>query len=656
MSAGEALLEVRDLAVEYGTGPHRAISKAVDGVSFSIRPGETLGLVGESGSGKSTIAKAVLHLVPAAGGSITFDGSDITRVTPQQRRALSSQIQVVFQDPYSSFNPSRTIESSLCEMTLPHGPQDRAEVRRQAVGLLERVGMPASAMGKYPGEFSGGQRQRIAIARALMVNPRLLVCDEAVSALDLSVQAQVINLLRSIQRETGLAMLFISHDLTVVEHISQRVLVLYHGRVMETGGAKQVHTAPGHPYTRLLLDAVPTPDPKRRSRRPLPVVSQDPERSPRECVFAPRCARATEVCEQVTPPAAVLDEGHTAVCHHAGPAAEPVVATARDTGGRAAPDPVADDLIEAPDPSGLPPLAELVRRPASGMPPLDPRETTDGLRRSYPELSDVSIDEVEIDPHVRARFYHRPGSAGRPMLVWAHGGAFVAGDLDMPEANWVGLALAGRNFNVLSVDYRKALGDTAYPAPMEDVLAAWRWATEHADSLGVGPLHLGGASAGGALAAAAALNLRDGSDPLPASVALVYPSLHRELPLWRRDEVTTIRDAAGVTYFSSSWIREMAANYLGDGGADEGRYAFPGEADLHGMPPHLLLLAEHDTLRSSGQAHADSLRSAGIGFRSHIEPGTVHGFLNTPYAPGGVSGIEVIAEWINESNNQNRSG
>ncbi|WP_328543937.1 oligopeptide/dipeptide ABC transporter ATP-binding protein [Streptomyces europaeiscabiei] len=643
MSADETLLEVRDLAVEYDTGPHQALSRAVDGVSFTIRPGETLGLVGESGSGKSTIAKAVLHLVPAAHGSIAFDGRDITRVTPQQRTALSSQIQVVFQDPYSSFNPSRTIESSLCEMTLPHGHQDRAEVRRRAAALLERVGMPASAMGKYPGEFSGGQRQRIAIARALMVNPRLLVCDEAVSALDLSVQAQVVNLLRSIQRVTNLAMLFISHDLTVVEHVSQRMLVLYHGRVMETGGAKQVHTAPGHPYTRLLMDAVPTPDPTRRSRHPLQVVSQAHERSARECVFAPRCAHATDVCEEVTPPVVVLDEGHTATCHHARPAAGPVLA------------PAPEDLIEAPEPSGLPPWAELMRRPMPGMPPLDPGETTDGLRRSYPELSDVMIDEVEINSHVRARFYHRSGSAGRPMLVWAHGGAFVAGDLDMPEANWVGLALAGRNLNVLSVDYRKALDGTAYPAPMEDVLAAWRWATEHADSLGAGPLHLGGASAGGALAAAAALKLRDDSGTLPASVALVYPSLHRELPPWRRDEVTRIRDAAGITYFSSSWIRDMAANYLGDGGPDHGRYAFPGEAELHDLPPHLLLLAEHDTLRSSGQAHADSLRSEGVGFRCHVEPGTVHGFLNTPHAPGGVSGIEVIAQWINEGYGQGES-
>lgn len=313
MTAQSTLLEVRDLVVEYPVKGGRAPFRAVDGVSFSIAAGETLGLVGESGSGKSTIAKAILHLEKAAAGSIVFDGRDVTKIDTKTRRALSRQIQVVFQDPYSSFNPSRTIARSLREVTLPHGVS-ADDANKRAEELLDLVGMPRSALHKYPGEFSGGQRQRIAIARALMIQPRLLVCDEAVSALDLSVQAQVINLLREIQRDLGLAMLFISHDLTVVEHVSHRVMVLYRGRTMETGDATRVHIQPAHPYTRVLMEAVPIPDPAYRGKRAVEDVRTG--RSPKECVFAPRCPFSTEVCEQVQPPAARLGPGHMALCHH----------------------------------------------------------------------------------------------------------------------------------------------------------------------------------------------------------------------------------------------------------------------------------------------------------------------------------------------------
>ena len=314
MSIQSDFLQVRSLTVDYATGGNSERFRAVDDVSFAIGRGETLGLVGESGSGKSTIAKALLHLVPVADGSISFEGRDIAHVTSKERRALSAKIQVVFQDPYSSFNPSRTIESALCELMRPHGNPDRASVRARAAELIERVGLPVSALAKHPGEFSGGQRQRIAIARALMVKPSLLICVEAVSALDLSVQAQVINLLREIQREAGLAMLFISHDLTVVEHITQRVLVLYRGRMMECGASQQVHNAPAHPYTRLLMDAVPTPNARRAVR---PILTEPlPARSSRHCIFAPRCRHATDVCEQVDPPSTQLDSGQVAMCHH----------------------------------------------------------------------------------------------------------------------------------------------------------------------------------------------------------------------------------------------------------------------------------------------------------------------------------------------------
>nr|WP_184842805.1 ATP-binding cassette domain-containing protein [Kribbella solani] len=261
------MLQVTDLTVEYVQGARRPPFRAVDGVDFELAAGETLGLVGESGSGKSTVAKALLRLVPTHRGRITFEGRDLTHLTGKDRRGLSSAIQVVFQDPYSSFNPARTIGDSLREMLRPQGIRDRSVAQARAAGLMERVGLDASALDGYPGAFSGGQRQRIAIARALMVDPKLLICDEAVSALDLSVQAQVINLLRELQQERRISLLFISHDLTVVNHVSQRVMVLYKGRVMEAGDTDTVYSHPRHPYTRVLLDAVPMPDPDAQRRR-----------------------------------------------------------------------------------------------------------------------------------------------------------------------------------------------------------------------------------------------------------------------------------------------------------------------------------------------------------------------------------------------------
>lgn len=317
MSQYDPILTVENLEVAYRTGSRRPPFRALNGISFSIRPGETLGLVGESGSGKSTIAKALLHLAPITGGSIRWKDREITHITASDRRKLSAEIQVVFQDPYSSFNPSRTIENSLVEMLIPQPHFERSIAVQRASELLDLVGMPHSALGKLPGEFSGGQRQRIAIARALMVRPSLLICDEAVSALDLSVQAQVINLLRDVQNEMGLAMLFISHDLTVIDHISDRIMVLYRGKLMESGNADDVYNRSAHPYTNLLLDAVPIPDPElsreRRSRKKAGVVSS---RSDRFCSFAPRCPFADQTCEERAPEATYLTPGHLSMCHH----------------------------------------------------------------------------------------------------------------------------------------------------------------------------------------------------------------------------------------------------------------------------------------------------------------------------------------------------
>ncbi|WP_079055749.1 ATP-binding cassette domain-containing protein [Streptomyces caeruleatus] len=255
-------LQVTDLRVAYGR--RRGRVEVVKGVSLAIAPGETLGMVGESGSGKTTIGRALLGLAPVAGGTITFRGQDITSLPRSRRRALARDIQVVFQDPYSSLNPSMTIEDILVEPLRVAGVADgRTRVRE----LLEQVGLPDDAGERYPNEFSGGQRQRIAIARALALRPGLIICDEPTSALDLTTQAKVLGLLRRIQRETGAAYLFISHDLGVVREVSDRIAVLREGAIVETGDSEQVSLRPAHPYTRRLQLATPVPDPDVQARR-----------------------------------------------------------------------------------------------------------------------------------------------------------------------------------------------------------------------------------------------------------------------------------------------------------------------------------------------------------------------------------------------------
>jgi ABC-type glutathione transport system ATPase component len=260
----EPLLEVSDLTVEFrggrGRGGRGRVT-ALDRVSLSMSAGETHGLVGESGSGKTTLALAILGLVPVAAGQIRFDGQDLAAIGRRSRRRLGRDLQVVFQDPYSSLNPARTIGQTLSEPLAAHEHLYRAQRRRRVAAMLDRVGLPAAAAERYPAQFSGGQRQRIAIARALMVSPRLVICDEAVSALDLSVQAQILNLLADLRRELSVAYLFISHDLAVVRYLADTVTVLNHGQVMESGPAQAVCDRPSHPYTRALLAAVPSPDP-----------------------------------------------------------------------------------------------------------------------------------------------------------------------------------------------------------------------------------------------------------------------------------------------------------------------------------------------------------------------------------------------------------
>jgi peptide/nickel transport system ATP-binding protein len=315
------LLTVSNLSVEYERRHGRASVLAVDGVSFAVDAGETVGLVGESGSGKSSVARAILGLAAVTSGSVKFEGDEIANATYRARRMLARHLQVVFQDPYASLNPARTVGKSLAETVRASPGLDKRAVEQRVATALVRVGLPAEAAKRYPTQFSGGQRQRIAIARALMGWPKLVICDEPVSALDLSIQAQILNLLRDLQRELSLSYLFISHDLAVVRYVSQRILVLYGGRVMEYGEAAGVYAAPAHPYTRTLLAAAAFPDPAVR-RTPHPPTSkslrpgpQPGSASPDSCVFADRCRYAIEECRSRRPRLESRPDGRLLACH-----------------------------------------------------------------------------------------------------------------------------------------------------------------------------------------------------------------------------------------------------------------------------------------------------------------------------------------------------
>jgi oligopeptide/dipeptide ABC transporter ATP-binding protein len=313
------LLTIRDLRVTYGRSRRKSVN-AVDGVSLTVGTGEIVGLVGESGSGKTTIGAAALGLAPASAGQIAFEGRDVTHATAAERRDLSKDLQVIFQDPYNSLNPSRTIGQTLAEPLQVHQKLSRRDVVAAVSAMLERVGLPASAADKYPSQFSGGQRQRVAVARALMVTPKLVICDEAVSALDLSVQAQVLNLLLGLQRDLGVGYLFISHDLGVVRHMCTRIVVLYRGKVMETGSADTVYDHPGHPYTQTLLSASPIPDPDAQALNRTKVKASQPaipDAPATGCRFAARCPLATEICVREDPELRPGPTGSMVACHHA---------------------------------------------------------------------------------------------------------------------------------------------------------------------------------------------------------------------------------------------------------------------------------------------------------------------------------------------------
>ena len=293
----------------------RLALKAVDGVSFAMRRGETLGLVGESGCGKSTVGKLILRLMEPTAGAIKVDGADVAGARGPALRAFRRQVQMIFQDPFASLNPRLKAATIVSEPLENYGVLSAAERREKVADLLARVGMRPEAGTKYPFEFSGGQRQRLGIARALALSPDIIVADEPVSALDVSVQAQVLNLLGELQKKLGLTLLFIAHDLSVVEYLCDEVVVLYLGRVMERGPSKLVYAAPRHPYTKALLATAPVPDPTRvRTHVPLKGDIPSPIAPPSGCVFRTRCPEAIPACAQTVPPVVEIGGGHHVAC------------------------------------------------------------------------------------------------------------------------------------------------------------------------------------------------------------------------------------------------------------------------------------------------------------------------------------------------------
>jgi oligopeptide transport system ATP-binding protein len=324
-TADGALLEVNDLVMHFpiksGVLIDREVGRvrAVDGVSLNIREGETLGLVGESGCGKSTLCRAILQLLKPTSGSVRFEGKEIAGLGTREMRPFRRQMQMIFQDPYASLNPRHRVGHIVGDPLRLHGVASGDELKRTVNGLLETVGLGPEHYNRYPHEFSGGQRQRIGIARALALRPKLIIADEPVSALDVSIQAQIINLLDDLQGDFNLTYIFVAHDLGVIRQVSDRIAVMYLGKIVELGAADEVFTHPIHPYTLSLLAALPIPDPKVNAGREPLVVEGDlpsPANPPAACRFHTRCPYATEICSEVEPELVHYGRGHWAACHH----------------------------------------------------------------------------------------------------------------------------------------------------------------------------------------------------------------------------------------------------------------------------------------------------------------------------------------------------
>ncbi len=309
------LVKVRNLVKYFPVENSDDVVRAVDDVSFDILAGETLGLVGESGCGKSTVGRCLLRLYEPTSGEVSFEGKQLVGLPNNEMQKLRREMQIIFQDPYASLNPRLSILSIVSEPLKIHGIGNKTERKERVADLLKKVGLDPNYMFRYPHEFSGGQRQRLGIARALALNPKLIICDEPVSALDVSVQAQVVNLLQDLQQEFGLTYLFISHGLAVVEHISQRVAVMYLGKIVEIAEAKDLYELPLHPYTKALLSAIPVPDPKHKRER---IVLQGdvptPINPPSGCRFRTRCPIAIPKCAEIVPELREITKGHTVAC------------------------------------------------------------------------------------------------------------------------------------------------------------------------------------------------------------------------------------------------------------------------------------------------------------------------------------------------------
>jgi len=309
-----SLLSVAELSTHYKSDG--GTLRAVDEVSLTVEPGETVALVGESGCGKSTLGKTLLRLIDPTAGTVEFQGQNITALSQKQLRAVRKSIQMIFQDPFASLNPRHTIRDILAAPLKVHGIRDKAERRQRVDEIIDRVGLPREALDRYPHEFSGGQRQRIGIARALILHPELVICDEPVSALDLSIQAQILNLLVEMKQDLGLSYLFISHDLSVVRYFADRVLVMYLGKIVESADVADLWAAPKHPYTRALMDAVPDPA-KRGQVAPIAGDLPSAENIPSGCRFHPRCPLATDICRSQEPQFREIGARHRVACHHA---------------------------------------------------------------------------------------------------------------------------------------------------------------------------------------------------------------------------------------------------------------------------------------------------------------------------------------------------
>ncbi len=313
------LLRVTELTMHFATRQRKASIRAVDRVSLTLKSGETLGVVGESGCGKSTLGRTILRLLEPTSGEVVFDGEDLLSLGPSALRAKRREMQMIFQDPFASLDPRLNIGTIVAEPLVIHRIGDRSSWRQAALDLLETVGLEPDAAKLYPHEFSGGQRQRIGIARALALRPRLIIADEPVSALDVSIQSQILNLLVELRQRFGLSYIFISHDLAVVEHVSDTVAVMYLGRIVETAATEELFARPSHPYTEALISAVPQTDPARRGARlVLKGEMPDPENPPPGCPFHPRCPKAMEVCSSTAPDETDIgseDRPHLVRCH-----------------------------------------------------------------------------------------------------------------------------------------------------------------------------------------------------------------------------------------------------------------------------------------------------------------------------------------------------